>query len=363
MLRMIADAGEIALTVLYARLELHGRGSRTTADDLGFPHAFPLDAGRVMVNGNVRTIDFNPTLPVLLERGRFDLVVVSGFVQPTALLGIAWACARGRRYGILSESHALRARSPRRERLRDRLVRPIVSRADVLFPTGKLAAAELVRLGGRPERIVRLPHVPDPRVFHAEDAGAARTKVREELGLAPGAGLVAYVGRLIESKGVRTLLEAHARVHAETGAQLVLAGSGPLESDLRAAAPGGVTFLGFRAPAAVAELLRAADVAVVPSLDEPWGTVVLEELACGCPVVASDRVASAVEILGEHTAGVLVPPGDAAALAGALSAILEDDEHRAELVRGAYSAAAAFAPQHVATAFAKGVRVAVDGRR
>jgi glycosyltransferase involved in cell wall biosynthesis len=352
-LRRIAATPGIELTVFYARRSLAARAAAPEPGDLGFPHVFLPDAGRVFVGREVREIDFNPTLPRELERGRFDLVVASGYVQPTALLAIAWARVRGRRFGILSESHSLRHRSAARERVRSAFVGPLVRAADILYPTGELAATALRELGGNPERMATLPHVPDPDVFTIGPAD------RGELGLADDVPLIAYVGRLIQSKGVHTMLDAQRRVHADTGAVLAIAGTGPLGDELRRAAPPGVVFLGFRTPAEVGTLLRSATVALCPSFDEPWGTVVLEAMACACPVVATTAVASAAEIVPARGGGLLVEPGDAAALAAALTEIVRDDGLRARLSGEALTAAADYTPDSAARSFLHGVEVAL----
>jgi glycosyltransferase involved in cell wall biosynthesis len=350
-LRRVAAAPGIELTVFYARRSLAARGAAVDPATLGFRHVFLPDAGRVFVGREVREIDFNPTLPRELEHGDFDLVVTSGFVQPSALLAIAWARLRRRRYGILSESHGLRTRSASKRVVRRTIVGPLVRSAGVLFPTGALAADALRELGAKPERMVALPHVPDPEVF---SPGAADPSV---LGLPGDVPVVAYVGRLIESKGVRTLLEAHLVTHAATGAVLAIAGGGPLDAELRAAAPAGVKFLGQLSPVQVAELFRVAAAAAIPSLDEPWGTVVLEAMACGCPVVASSAVASAVEIVGACGGGRLVAPRDPAALSAALREVVEDSEVRARLSIEALKAAGRFTPEASATSFLRGVEV------
>jgi glycosyltransferase involved in cell wall biosynthesis len=103
-------------------------------------------------------------------------------------------------------------------------------------------------------------------------------------------------------------------------AVLDIVGEGPLEGALRARAAGlPVRFHGAQPPARVAELMRAADVFVLPSRFENLPVVLLEAMACGLPVVAT-RVGGVPEIV-DSSAGVLVPPGDVAALAGAIGAV------------------------------------------
>jgi starch synthase (maltosyl-transferring) len=145
---------------------------------------------------------------------------------------------------------------------------------------------------------------------------------RQSLGVPEGACMALFVGRLNVQKGLPTLLDAAAKVIAtRPDWHLVLAGDGPegtwlasrlaSEPDLVAR----VHPLGLRAD--VPELLKAADVLVLPSLWEGMPNAVLEAMAAGRAVVAT-AVEGTEELVVPHVTGWLVPPGDANALADAL---------------------------------------------
>jgi glycosyltransferase involved in cell wall biosynthesis len=360
--RLIADSGEVQLTVLFAKRSLAARGEEPKESALRFPHRFLADFGHVFVRRNVREVDLNPGLPLALERRSTDLVVLSGFVQPTSLIGIAWARVRRRPYGLLIESHDLRRRSSAKSMLRHLLVGPLVRGAAVLFPSGESAIRSLDELGARRARMMAFPHVPDPAIFGLEGRPAERIRLRESLGLSQETAVIAFVGRLVTSKGVESLLRAHSMIHDRTGAWLVIAGAGPLRQSLEASAPPGVSFVGFCSPGEVSAILRGADLAVSPSLDEPWGTFPLEAAASGCPIVASDRVASARELVGVHGAGRLVPAGAADELASAVISLLEDPAELEALGTRAALAAQSYTPERAARSFLDGVRMALDAK-
>lgn len=149
-------------------------------------------------------------------------------------------------------------------------------------------------------------------------------------------GRILFVGRLVQEKGLWYLLQALARLRAELPqAHLAVVGAGPESYALhgevrRLGLETAVEFLGQLSPDAVARQREVAEVAVVPSIYEPFGLVALEALAWGVPLVASD-----VGGLREFTEGVavLVPPGDSAALAEALQRILSDSLLRQDLAR------------------------------
>jgi glycosyltransferase involved in cell wall biosynthesis len=171
---------------------------------------------------------------------------------------------------------------------------------------------------------------------------SSRREARARLGL-PDGPLVVCVGRLSRQKGQDVLLGAWADV---PGATLVLVGDGPLRDTLAAAAPSSVLLVGRRDD--VADWYAAADVVALPSRWEGLSLAVLEALACGRPVVATD-VTGMRDVLGPAS---LVPPDDAAALAAALRATL-DDPPPAEAAR-------ALAERHDLAATAAAIRAVYD---
>jgi glycosyltransferase involved in cell wall biosynthesis len=143
--------------------------------------------------------------------------------------------------------------------------------------------------------------------------------------------VVLAVGRLAPQKGFGTLLAAAAHWQdRDPCPAIALAGTGPLDGSLRAQADAGgirVRFLGQRTD--VPALLAAADVVVVPSLWEGQPLIVQEALRAGRPLVAS-AVGGIPGLTGQDGA-VLVPPGDEAALAGAVLSILDEPALAARL--------------------------------
>ncbi len=133
---------------------------------------------------------------------------------------------------------------------------------------------------------------------------------------------VLFVGALVPVKNIGVLLEAYAAVRDRLSTPLVIAGEGPLRSDLeRLADRLGIThdvrFYGRATRDEVTRLMSRAKCVVLPSESEGWPLVVAESLACGTPVVAS-RVGGVPEIMSGSDAGELVTPGDVDALAEAL---------------------------------------------
>jgi len=141
--------------------------------------------------------------------------------------------------------------------------------------------------------------------------------------------MLLYSGRLEYEKGVHTVLDAMRRLRARhPGVRLVVAGRGTQEAALRAQARRlrlgrSVRFAGWLADADLSAMAAAADLALVPSLYEPFGLVALEAAAAGTPVVATDRGGLGEVVRGSRL-GLTVPSEDPVALADAVSRLLDD---------------------------------------
>ncbi|WP_420441077.1 glycosyltransferase family 4 protein [Candidatus Palauibacter sp.] len=143
-----------------------------------------------------------------------------------------------------------------------------------------------------------------------------------------------FVGRLVERKGVHILIRALARVRERVDATLTVIGDGPQAAPLvaearRVGADAFVRFEGRVGEEALAEAYRTSDLFILPAVvdgkgdTEGLGVVLLEALEFGLPLIASD-VGGIPDIVRHGETGLLVPPGDAGALARAIVRVIED---------------------------------------
>ena len=223
-----------------------------------------------------------------------------------------------------------------------RAERATVRAADVVLAASGDLAENAWRQGARDVRVapVSAPRLPAPARTAAE--------VRAELGVANGRPLVVAVGRLHPQKGYDVLLDAAARWARDPRPPLVaVAGDGPLQDELAARIAAErlpVVLLGRRSD--VADLLAAADLAVLPSRWEARSLTAQEALRAGTPLVAT-RTGGLPELLGDGAQ--LVPVGDAAALADAVTDLLEDPASARQLAEAGTRQAATW-PDEAATA-------------
>jgi glycosyltransferase involved in cell wall biosynthesis len=166
---------------------------------------------------------------------------------------------------------------------------------------------------------------------------------------------IGYAGRLIEEKGLESLIAAAAQLQGDF--RVVLVGSGPLKERLQAQAAQldiatKIEYVGSVASTLIPNYFSGFDVLVLPSLTranwkEQYGRVLQEAMACGTPVVGSSS-GEIPNVIAE--AGLIFPEGDATALAGCLQKLLDDRSLRQTLsVRGLERVQANFTQAQVAT--------------
>lgn len=218
-------------------------------------------------------------------------------------------------------------------------------------------AERLVRYGARADGLTVIHN----GIVPLQPNAAARERLRHEWAIPAGHMLVGVVGRLEPQKGHMVLLDALLRLR-DLPLYAVLIGTGSLLATLRRRAQelgigDRLCFAGPYQP--VEEALSALDVFAFPSLWEPFGLAALEAMSCGLPLVAS-RVGGLPEFIEHKYSGLLVPPGDAKALAAALRQLYEDEPLRQRLAEGARHAADGFRAARMAQQYEQLYQAAVD---
>jgi glycosyltransferase involved in cell wall biosynthesis len=283
--------------------------------DLGFEYleAFP---GETVENIEPRALAARITR--WLDESDPQAVVITGYYYPAMRAAARWTREHGRVSVFIGDSQWVdRRRIVLKEWAKGWWVR---RHYDAAFVAGERTAAYLARMGFPRERIWTGYDVVDNQAF-ASGAAAARSRaeaLRNLLGLPERYFL--FVGRFASEKNPLQLLEAYARYrHAarQMGWGLVLVGSGPQESALRARARSlrDVVFTGFQQIDAVQAYYGLASCLVLPSISDTWGLVVNEAMAAGLPVLVSHRCGCVPELVRPGLNGYVCDPFDIDGLA------------------------------------------------
>jgi glycosyltransferase involved in cell wall biosynthesis len=193
--------------------------------------------------------------------------------------------------------------------------------------SGAVKDALLARRQIEPGKVRVVPN--GINVREAEVSPEEKMRICEELGVAPGVPLVMCVARLEPEKDVSTLVAAMTTVRQSfPQSRCVIVGGGrEREALLRQAHQSGlkesVVFTGFRIDASL--MIAACDLFVLPSATESFGLVLLEAMKHAKPLIAT-RAGGPQEVVVHNETGLLVPPGDSAALASAISSLLANPE-------------------------------------
>jgi len=245
-----------------------------------------------------------------------------------------------------------------------RLLWPLLFRiADQVIVPSSGSVALMRSLGLPEERITLTPYVVDNDWWLAGSAHLDRAAVRGSWGASPRDTVILFCAKLQPWKSPLDLLRAFAKVNLPN-ALLVFAGEGPLRQQLEAEAAllgvsSRIRFLGFVNQTQLPAIYTAADLMVLPSSYDAFGVVVNEAMLCGCPVVASDHVGAASDLITHGRTGFVFPCGNVDVLAEILRQASVEPTRLSEMGRAARARMESWSPreniQATLAAVARGV--------
>ena len=271
--------------------------------------------------------------PMVVPRGLVSALrradphcLVSWEFGPATWQALAWCRARRRPLVIFSE--LTEWSDPELSPLQRRIHALLAPRAAGFVVASSQGIARLARLGVAPARVqVSLQSADLKPLLRLERGRRGGDPVR-----------VLAVGRLVPDKNLATLLEAFADAGFGAGeAELVVCGSGPLESDLRAHAERlgvPVRFTGYVEPAELRVVYAEADALALVSTYEPFGVTMREGAAAGLPLLCSRRAGAAGDVAVEAENALLVDPDSRADIAEALRRLVRQPDLRERLAAG-----------------------------
>ena len=295
---------------------------------------------------------YNPGLWKFIREGRFDAVLChTGYIR--ASFWISYFAAKLSRTAFLFGTDAITL-SPldgrQWKRSVKRLLWPALFRlADqVIVPSS--GTRDLMRSLSIPDqRITLTPYIVDNDWWLAQSARVDRDSIRNSWGASKSDVVILFCAKLQPWKRPQDLLHAFSKASL-SNARLVFAGDGPLRQSLETEAArlgiaDRVRFLGFANQTQLPAIYTASDLLVLPSTYDAFGVVVNEAMLCGCPVIVSDSVGAARDLVLEGETGFVYPCQHVEALARLLKDAASDRGELSKMGRAARSRMETWSPR------------------
>lgn len=302
------------LTVLYERTSASDRDAK-----------WRVEAGKtykeVYLNGCEVGADnaFCPNVVKYLNKD-YDTVVIGMYSTYTAMLAMLWMKMRGIKYVISTDGGFIHQESERKKEFK----RFWISSASYWIGTGKMAREYLCYYGAKNDRIFDYPFTSVDQEDIISEIPTAQSKrcLRKKLGIEADK-VVVSVGQFIFRKGFDVLLDASKSVQCQ-GIEYVIIG-GDRETFVKNVSPdipSNVKILPFMSKQELFQYYLASDIFVLPTREDVWGLVVNEAMACGLPVITTNKCGAGIELIENGVNGMIVKAGDSDSLAKGIETLL-----------------------------------------
>lgn len=271
-------------------------------------------------------------LVTALRRAHPDFVVCGGYNYVASWQSMSWTSRNRVPFILWAESTTRDLRSG--HALTEFLKVKFLRRCDAFVVPGKSSIDYLKNYGVSEEVIFTAPNAVDTRFFAQRAAVVRRDPASHRQALGLPARFFLFVGRLVPEKGVFDLLCAYDALAPEVRRDvgLVFVGDGAARPALyqrtAAISPGAIHFAGFQQREHLATYYALADALVFPTHTDTWGLVVNEAMACGLPVISSSAAGCVADLIESGWNGRVVPRGEIAQLASAMSELARNAELR-----------------------------------
>jgi glycosyltransferase involved in cell wall biosynthesis len=310
---------------------------------------------------------FNPGLWKLIRRGNYDAVLCFiGYVRSTFWIACVASKFSKAAFIFGADATSLAPRDGRNWKIPiKKFFWPRLFRlADQVIVPSSDGREMILSLGIPSDRVTLTPYSVDNEWWEQQRSQVNRGAVRASWGAGPDTRVVLFCAKLQPWKRPADLLRAFAKASI-SNALLVLAGEGPLRSQLESEAASlgvasSVRFLGFVNQSQLPAVYASADLMVLPSEYEPFAVVVNEAMCCGCPAMASDRVGASRDLVTPVCSEFVFRCGDIDAIAELLKKATADPARLKLLGRAALAHIQTWSPERNIAATVEAIRIAAS---
>ena len=320
----------------------------------------------ILLKTSVGELNINPSVVKELFLNRPHMLVLGGYVNPTMWFAFA--------VGVLLKIPVIHWTEGTREpqSILGAITRPLrmlfLKKSNAVVVPGRLSRSYVISLGANAKKVFIAPNTIDNDLFAtlSRKYQLIKGELKTRLGLQDKIVII-YVGQLIRRKGVSYLLKAYARIKSESDdVALVVLGSGPLRSHLEEVAKSlKLKDLKIMESGILVEelikLYSTADIFVLPTLEDIWGFVINEAMACGLPVIATRASQAAVDMIRQGENGYVVKEADIEELYKALIKLVHDSELRKKMAKGSREIVEhEFNVNHMAVGFLSAIEYCIE---
>ncbi len=254
---------------------------------------------------------------------RFNIELIHAhFLLPPGLIGVCVGSLLGKKTAVTAHGSDLmiQAKNP----VLRSLIKFVLKKADYVLVVNQTLNDKVLELGINPDKVYITPNAVDVEKFNPK-----KKELPSDVNIIHDKPVILFVGNLVFQKGVKFLLEAKKLMKSDV--KLVVVGDGPLRHELEMKVQDDniqdVFFAGARRD--VDQIMPSADIFVLPSISEGFPITILEAMASGLPVVATN-VGGISEVMNEQV-GIMVNPSSPTELASAMDKILENETLRDDM--------------------------------
>jgi len=357
--KFLSKQKKIDLNVLFLSESAINRYWKYKGRKLGFKYKVLPKIALNFVGKDFLTYLINYTFPFEFFRNKFDVLIVHGWLDFAPQIGFLLCKLTGRKYIVWSES------SPNEKSWRRTITLPmvktIVRGANACIAIGTQSKKYFEILGVPPKKIFIAYYTMDLKHFLTKSRLTQEKKLDYmlELGI-PKGKIILYVGQFIERKGINYLLSAFKLVQKKyPKTSLLLVGYGPqknfLMSRVNKEKINNVFFHGHVDVNEMPRMYGMADIFVLPSYEEAWGLVINEAMAAGLPIVTTDKVGAAADLVFNGLNGYVVPAKNSKAIATALKKILSSPALLNRMSKESKKIIRNFSPENTGKGFLKAI--------
>lgn len=288
-----------------------------------------------------KTIGFfgqiNPSIIKELRDNHFDAIWVHGYASMTSWLSFAGAWMSKTPIIMRGESHLLNYRPLRKRAFKRIALTFLFEKVAAFLPIGTLNTEYYKYYGVPDNKMFLTPYCVDNDFFSKKynDLMPLRNEIKKKLGLQPEVPVILYASKMMPRKRAIDLLKAYEKIQNQINASVVFVGDGAerplLEAYQRDHLLKNIYFVGFKNQTELPEYFSIADIFVLPSTDEPWGLIINEAMNFRLPIITTDQVGAAPDLVKDGENGFIYPVGDIEKLPDCLLKLLRDFELRVKM--------------------------------